>query len=80
MRAFWRSKKDCLASAGKGPLEYFESFLISLFKGAEMRLKFLMARRKKEVSPIKARMSLIEQGSGQFLITSVLAVPGSIPF
>ena len=77
---FFRARKDFFASSGNGPLVYPEFFLISLLRGPEMRLKSLIARRKKLVSPIKARTPRTEAGIGQFCITRVLASPGRMPF
>ena len=59
---------------------YPEFFQMSLFKSAEMVLKSLIARRKNEVNPINPLISFTDFGAGQFLMTSVLASPGEIPF
>ena len=57
-----------------------EFLRISLLSGPEIKLKSLMARRKKLVRPIKAQTSRTDVGVGQFLITRVFASPGLIPF
>ena len=49
---FFKLRNDCFAALGRGPLVYPEFFLINLLRGPEMRLKSLIARRKKLVKPI----------------------------
>ena len=72
-------EKIFAAGAGNRPALYPEFLRTSLFNSAEIVLKFLMVRRKKLARPRKARMSLVAWGWGQFLMISVLALPGLIP-
>ena len=76
---FFKAMNDLRASGGSDPALNPESFRTSLFNGAEIEEKLGMARRKKLVRPIKALISFTDRGSGNSLMTNVLARPGFTP-
>ncbi len=63
MSCFLRFMKEAMASSGKGPPLYPESFLVSLNRGAAMIAKFLMWVWKKLQRPMNDLMVLTSAGA-----------------
>ena len=73
------SRKELLASGGRGPRFHLASFLVSAANGAETIAKFLTWLRKKLHNPKNCRTSLMLAG-GKVLATALsLSRPGLIP-
>ena len=73
-KAVFNCLKAEMASAGSGPASY-APFRVNLVRGLAIVEKSLIVRLKKEQRPKNCFISLIELGSFQELIASILACP-----